>query len=211
MIERISTETTDGRYVRLADGSWWEINGISLVDQHVVDAYLAANPAVGVYVQRTPCTMKHPMQTIVMNGKVARFEKNHIVEFLLDAYPGGMNDLSVRDFSKDDRQQFAMLIGYSVSGFGDLSYADPGVVAEADAIVQTLVPPTSSKSTARLEAERVGYHVRTTPLGFAISHADGLPVPSDFRGTPIVFDDEERAWLAAWMFRLGSVSGMEES
>ena len=33
-----------------------------------------------------------------------------------------MNDLNSRVFSIEDREQFAQLIGYSVSGFGDLSY-----------------------------------------------------------------------------------------
>lgn len=33
-----------------------------------------------------------------------------------------MNDLACMEFSQEDREQFAQLIGYSLSGYGDLSY-----------------------------------------------------------------------------------------
>lgn len=35
-----------------------------------------------------------------------------------------MNKLAMLDFSKEDRQQFAQLIGYSLDGYGELSYVD---------------------------------------------------------------------------------------
>ncbi len=35
-----------------------------------------------------------------------------------------MNDLAMLNFSNEDRIQFAQLIGYSHSGFGELSYVD---------------------------------------------------------------------------------------
>lgn len=67
---------------------------------------------------------KHPMQQIVMDEHgTARFQRNAIVRYLLDAGPFGMNDLGVLPFDRDDREQFAQLIGYSVGGFCDLSYA----------------------------------------------------------------------------------------
>lgn len=65
-----------------------------------------------------------PMQPIVMDHGVARFRKNAIVAFLLDAGPFDMNALPRIAFSKQDRDQFAQLIGYSVSGYGELSYVD---------------------------------------------------------------------------------------
>ena len=68
-------------------------------------------------------------QPLVMDGKVIRFKKNEIVEFLLDKGSYTLNDLAIRRFSDEDRAQFAQLIGYSVSGWGDLSY-----VKRADAI-----------------------------------------------------------------------------
>ena len=37
------------------------------------------------------------------------------------------------DFAREDREQFAQLIGYSICGFGDLDYVRRRLVAEADA------------------------------------------------------------------------------
>lgn len=85
---------------------------------------------------------KHPMQDIAFEQGVARFRKNAIVEFLIDwcSLRGvDMNSLATMNFDSDDRSQFAQLIGYSVSGFGDLSYADPDIVREADAEVERLI------------------------------------------------------------------------
>jgi hypothetical protein len=67
--------------------------------------------------------MKHPMQPLEKDklGTV-RFKKNAIVDYLLDNGGIDMNDLAVIDFSQEDREQFAQLIGYSQCGFGELSY-----------------------------------------------------------------------------------------
>jgi len=73
--------------------------------------------------------MEHPMQDIEKdtNG-VIRFRRNDIVRALLDTGKLNMNDLALLPFSDEDRRQFAQLIGYSISGYCDLSY-----VSEADA------------------------------------------------------------------------------
>lgn len=69
--------------------------------------------------------IKHPIQPLIMDKQgVLRFKKNAIVEFLLDRGGFDMNDLARMDFSKDDRAQFAQLIGYSFGGFSELSYVD---------------------------------------------------------------------------------------
>lgn len=79
---------------------------------------------------------KHPMQPIAKDDDgIVRFKPNKIVLFLLDwARTRGMdlNTLAMIPFDDDDRQQFAQLIGYSVSGFGDLSYVPRDIVAKAD-------------------------------------------------------------------------------
>ncbi len=72
------------------------------------------------------------MQPLVWDDDVIRFKANKIVKFLLDAGPFDMNQLAVMPFDREDYEQFAQLIGYSVSGFGELSYASDEVVAEAD-------------------------------------------------------------------------------
>lgn len=78
----------------------------------------------------------HPMQPIVIaTDKVARFQQNKVVRFLLDFASErgcGMNTLATMDFAREDHEQFAMLIGYSVSGAGDLSYFNKKRIREAD-------------------------------------------------------------------------------
>lgn len=74
----------------------------------------------------------HPMQPLVLDGQVVRFKQNKIVRFLLDAGPYDMNKLACMPFSDEDREQFAQLIGYSVSGFGELGYPTDASVTKAD-------------------------------------------------------------------------------
>lgn len=85
--------------------------------------------------------MKHPMQPIEMTPSgVVRFKKNAVVRYLLDEGGITLNDLATRiEFSREDREQFAQLLGYSVSGFGELSYASPETVAAADLIAAQVV------------------------------------------------------------------------
>ena len=70
--------------------------------------------------------MKNPIQPLAKDDKgVIRFKANAIVRHLLDTHPTmGMNQLAALDFGVDDWRQFAQLIGYSLSGYGDLSYVD---------------------------------------------------------------------------------------
>lgn len=82
---------------------------------------------------------KHPLQGIYCDEKsVARFRKNEIVQYLLDAGPFDINQLALMPFDDEDRTQFAQLIGYSVSGFGDLPYVSKEVVDKADAEAEVL-------------------------------------------------------------------------
>jgi hypothetical protein len=50
-----------------------------------------------------------------------------------------MNDLALMPFSNEDREQFAQLIGYSVSGFGELPYASAMAVMAADVEAERLI------------------------------------------------------------------------
>lgn len=65
-----------------------------------------------------------PIQPLYVDEhQVQRFEQNKIVRRLLDEGPFDMNDIDRwQDISDEDREQFAQLIGYSLSGFGELSY-----------------------------------------------------------------------------------------
>ena len=69
---------------------------------------------------------RHPIQPVQMdkNGTL-RFKGNAIVRHLLDEGGISLNDLAVMrlSFPREDWEQFAQLIEYSLSGFGSLSYA----------------------------------------------------------------------------------------
>lgn len=67
--------------------------------------------------------VRHPIQPLIVDSNgVRRFKGNAIVRFLLDNCPIDLNALAMLPFSVEDREQFAQLIGYSLSGFGELSY-----------------------------------------------------------------------------------------
>lgn len=89
---------------------------------------------------------RHPVQPIVLDDHgVARFKANEIVRFLLDAGPFDMNQLAIKSFSKEDREQFAQLIGYSVSGAADLSYVSDRVYAAGAKQVEKLLKKKKKK------------------------------------------------------------------
>jgi hypothetical protein len=68
-------------------------------------------------------TQKFPNQpTFIDRNGTIRFVKNPIVDFLLERGPFDLNDLAKERFDDDASAQFAQLIGYSVCGWGDLSY-----------------------------------------------------------------------------------------
>jgi len=68
-------------------------------------------------------SIKHPIQPLELDkDDVVRFKQNAIVRWLLDVSYFDMNHIAVTPFEQEDREQFAQLIGYSLRGFGDLSY-----------------------------------------------------------------------------------------
>jgi hypothetical protein len=78
--------------------------------------------------------MKHPIQPLAPDSQGRlRFHPNAIVQHLLDTHTSlGMNQLAMLDFTDDDRQQFAQLIGYSLGGYSELrSYVDDVAYAAA--------------------------------------------------------------------------------
>lgn len=83
----------------------------------------------------------HPMQPVIMaKDKVIRFKANPIIRWMLDQGNTGCGfDLNViavvsseLGWKKEDHMQLAQLLGYSVSGYSDLSYASRKSVDEAD-------------------------------------------------------------------------------
>ena len=67
--------------------------------------------------------MRHPIQPLVTDEHgVIRYKANAIVSHLLDHGGIDMNQIAILNFSREDREQFAQLIGYSHSGAADLGY-----------------------------------------------------------------------------------------
>ncbi len=86
--------------------------------------------------------MKHPNQPIVLaEDGCIRFQKNEIVRKLLDfatARGYSLNEIAQEFYNSDDYVQLMQLIGYSVSGFGDLSCAPKKLVRKADKIEEKM-------------------------------------------------------------------------
>lgn len=82
---------------------------------------------------------KHPIQPISKdeNGTL-RFKRNAIVKFLLDNGGFDLNKLAVMGFSREDREQFAQLIGYSLSGFSELSYVSDETYGTAEVMAEAV-------------------------------------------------------------------------
>jgi hypothetical protein len=96
---------------------------------------------------------KHPIQPLQMENGVLRFKRNKIVEHLLDKGGIDMNDIARLDFSQEDREQFAQLIGYSHSGSGDLGYVSDEVWCAAQEMYE-------KKGTSEIEARNAYLRMR---------------------------------------------------
>jgi hypothetical protein len=78
--------------------------------------------------------MEHPMQPIGLDDDgVVRFKPNAIVRWLLDTHKCGLSDIVRMPWAPEDYTHLMQLIGYSVSGYGDLPTSPAEVVALADA------------------------------------------------------------------------------
>jgi hypothetical protein len=81
------------------------------------------------------------MQPVVIDEYgVTRFKKNAIVRWLLDTGGKNLNQIALQHFPREDEEQFAQLIGYSVAGACDLSYMSDRVcnaaLAESEALAR---------------------------------------------------------------------------
>jgi len=87
---------------------------------------VAVDARVRLYIfNKRILTMNQPMQPLAYDEKgVLRFKPNAIVQYILDNGGVDLNKIACLTFSKEDRQQFAQLIGYSLSGYSSLSYVD---------------------------------------------------------------------------------------
>lgn len=82
--------------------------------------------------------MRHPIQPIEEIEGIHRFKQNKIIRDLLDfgqARGFGLNEIACGGYSAEDHQQLAQLIGYSLSGYGSLSYVDNAAYETAHAML----------------------------------------------------------------------------
>ena len=104
--------------------------------------------------------MNHPIQPIEKDDRgVFRFKRNKIVEFLSE---GKLNDLAVMNFPQEDWEQLAQLIGYSLSGFGDLSYVKRSTYNAAEAMATQSITEEHARIT---DLERTLESVRVSLKG----------------------------------------------
>ena len=90
---------------------------------------------------------RYPLQPVVWDGKgVVRFQANPIVRYLLNwaSERGmGLNELTINGsglgWTKADWEHFAQLHGYSVSGWGGLSYVCDRTYVEAQEALDALL------------------------------------------------------------------------
>lgn len=88
--------------------------------------------------------MKHPLQPLYLDEHgTKRFKRNAIVRHLLDKGGIDLNQIACMSFEREDREQFAQLIGYSLSGFGELGYVSDTAYELAEAIYDS--PETNAK------------------------------------------------------------------
>lgn len=94
---------------------------------------------------------KNPIQPLLPeDGGGLRFKSNKIVEHVYDfAEKNGLelNKIAMMDFSDDDRQQFAQLLGYSFGGYGNLNCVDGDAYSAAQNIANG-----QEQSVARINA-----------------------------------------------------------
>lgn len=88
--------------------------------------------------------MRYLTQPIELDEKgVVRFKANGIITFLFQTGKLNLNELSALlaqgAFSKEDYAQITQLLGYSVSGWGDLSTSPEELVQAADAEADLLL------------------------------------------------------------------------
>lgn len=96
--------------------------------------------------------MKHPIQPLEKDTRgTPRFKSNAIVEYLLKEGPFDLNHLACQKFNAEDREQFAQLIGYSLGGFGELSYVSDETYAAAEKMYEQGVTELEARNAALRE------------------------------------------------------------
>ena len=121
---------------------------------------------------------QHPMQPLAKDGRgVMRFRENALVRYLLDKGGIDMNHLAEVAFPVEDREQFAQLIGYSLSGFAELSYVRDDTFAAAQALADN---PSLTEEQARIQS--LEQTLRDIRAGLRVAAVAAFPIHPDDLG-----------------------------
>lgn len=126
--------------------------------------------------------MTNPIQPLAKDEHgVLRFKANKLVQHLLDwaqARGHGMNEMAGMNFPQEDWEQFAQLIGYSLSGFAELSYVRDTTY---NAAAQMEADPNLSSQEARIAALESTFEIVRDELRGPIALLYGIH-PDDLEG-----------------------------
>ena len=114
------------------------------------------------------------MQPIVQVGTVQRFKENKIVSYLLDNGGFDMNKIALLDFDREDRSQFAQLIGYSLSGWGELGYVSDDDYQAACAMTGGLTEEQARIESLEYTLGEIRKHLREATVAAFNIHPDDL-------------------------------------
>jgi hypothetical protein len=126
--------------------------------------------------------MRHPIQPLEKDSHgTLRFKKNAIVDHLYEWAKErgmGLNEIACLPFSKEDRQQFAQLLGYSLDGYSELtSYVD----ADAFGVAVEKMAENTSDEEARIRHLEGELHAIRSSLREPIARLFGVH-PDDLKG-----------------------------
>lgn len=109
----------------------------------------------------------HPLQPLMSDPSgTLRFKENRIVSHLLEVAGRngcGLNELAMLEFSREDREQLAQLIGYSAGGFCTLSYVQSDTVKAVDEMADGGLDPVHAEN-ASLKRELRELKERLKPV-----------------------------------------------
>lgn len=120
--------------------------------------------------------LKHPIQPCADDGRgVLRFKANAIVQHLLDNGGIDMNAIARLSVSREDREQFAQLIGYSLSGAGELGYVSDEVLESArEQAASGLTEQEARNAYLRDELDALRFGMRESVARLYSKHPDDL-------------------------------------
>jgi hypothetical protein len=86
------------------------------------------------------------MQPIgIASDGFVRFRANAVIRWLQDNGHINLNRIHVEAFPAEDVEQFYQLLGYSVSGYGDLSFVRKKTVEATDAEAERILAERKAK------------------------------------------------------------------